>query len=122
MRKKCKICKKEFTGRTDKIFCTIACKNEYNVKLRRVTQKATKRIDDLLHRNRSILLEVMGKHKTQITIDRMELDRKKFNYNYMTGYSINKEGKTYHHLYDFSYMTFSSQKILIVRRKGLSKS
>lgn len=116
LKKKCLICKKEFTGRTDKVFCSLPCKNEYNVKLRRVTAKATKRIDNILHRNRSILLELMGKRTTQAKIDRMRLDKKKFNFSYMTGYSINKEGKTYHHIYDFSYMVFSSQTILVVRR------
>lgn len=118
MKRKCILCNKEFTGRTDKIFCSIACKNDYNVRLRRATTLATKKIDEILHRNRSILLEIMGKHKTQITVDRMVLDKKKFNFSYITAYSINKQGKTYHHVYDFSYMLFSSQSILIVRKKG----
>jgi len=117
MKKNCKICKKEFSGRSDKVFCSLGCKNEYNVRLRKVTLKASKKIDDILHRNRSILLEIMGKHKTQIKIERMILDKKKFNFNYMTGYSINKAGKFYHHVYDFSYMTFSSEEVLIVRKR-----
>ncbi|MFK7809221.1 MAG: hypothetical protein AB8F74_15565 [Saprospiraceae bacterium] len=117
MKKNCKICKKEFTGRTDKIFCSTACKNDYNLRLRRATATAAKKIDEILHRNRSILLEIMGKHKVQIKTDRMTLDKKKFNFNYMTGYSINSSGKTYHHIYDFSYMTFSDQEVLIVRRR-----
>lgn len=116
MKKHCKLCRKEFIGRSDKVFCSIACKNDYNVQLRRVTSKASKKIDEILHRNRSILLEIMGKHKIQITVDRMDLDKKKFNFSYMTGYSINKQGKTYHHIYDFSYMVFSSQSVLIVRK------
>lgn len=118
MKKPCKICKKEFAGRSDKIFCSLGCKNEYNTRLRKVTQNATRKIDDILHRNRSILLEIMGKHKTQIKINRIVLDKKKFNFNYMTGYSVNKAGKIYQHIYDFSYMTFSSEQVLIVRKRG----
>lgn len=118
IKKKCIICKKEFTGRTDKVFCSLPCKNEYNVRLRRATAKATKKVDDILHRNRSILLELMGKRTSQATVDRMVLDKKKFNFSYMTGYSINKQGKTYNHIYDFSYMIFSSQSVLIVRRRS----
>ncbi len=117
MKKPCKICKKEFAGRSDKIFCSLGCKNEYNSRLRKATQTEAKKIDDILHRNRSILLEIMGKYKTQIKIDRILLDKKKFNFNYMTGYYINKEGKVYHHIYDFSYMTFSSEQVLIVRKR-----
>lgn len=117
MKRKCRLCKKQFTGRSDKIFCTIDCKNEYNVRLRRVTNQATKKIDEILHRNRSILLELMGKHKTQIKVDRIQLDLKKFSYKFYTSSSINKQGKTYFHIYDFSYMTFSDQTVLIVRKK-----
>lgn len=118
MKKKCRICKNEFTGRTDKIYCSVTCKNDYNVRLRRATLKASKKIDDILHRNRSILLELMGKAKVQVTVNRIVLDKKKFNFSYMTGYSINKHGKTYHHIYDFSYMTFSDQTVLIVRKRS----
>ena len=117
MKKNCKICQKEFYGRADKIFCSVACKNNYNKRLRRVTEDASKEIDDILHRNRSILLEVMGKYKTQLTVERIVLDKKNFNFSYLTGYSINNKGKTYQHVYDFSYMVFSSQRILIVRKK-----
>ncbi len=116
MNKNCKICKKPFAGRADKVFCSIDCKNEYNIRLRKATNIATKKIDNILHRNRSILLEIMGKHKRQIKIDRIELDKKKFNFNFMTAYTINKQGKTYHHIYDFYYMTFSDEQVLIVRK------
>ncbi len=116
MKKLCRLCKKKFTGRADKIFCSIACKNDYHVRLRRVTIQATKSIDEILHRNRSILLELLGKRNKKVKMDRYELEKKKFNFNYITGYDINKSGKTYHHVYDFSYMTFSDTTILIVRR------
>ena len=111
------MCKSKFVGRSDKIFCSTSCKSEYHNKLKAATNNATAKIDKILHRNRSILLEVMGKNATQLTISKMLLDKKKFNYTYMTGYSINNQGKTYHHIYDFSYMLFSEPKVLIVRRK-----
>ncbi len=62
---KCKICSNLIKGRKDKLFCSEKCKNYYHTKLRRVTNIAVKEIDIILHRNRSILLEIMGKHKTQ---------------------------------------------------------
>lgn len=112
----CKMCKREFSGRADKIFCSVACKNEYHVKLRRVTTKATRRIDEILHRNRSILLELMGKNAKQKKLPKHELDKKRFNYSYITGYHINSRGKTVHHVYDFSYLIFSDQGVIIYRR------
>ena len=44
----------------------------------------------------------MGKYTTQKKVSSMVLDRKRFNYNYITKFTINKEGKTYHHVYDFA--------------------
>lgn len=117
MKRTCKLCKKKLTGRVDKIFCGQGCKNDYHVKLRRVTNIATKDIDAILHRNRSILLEIMGKRGVKKTTNRSVLDEKKFNFNYMTGYYVNNKGKTYHYVYDFSYMVFSEDKILINRMK-----
>jgi len=111
----CKICSNKLTGRSDKQFCSVKCKSEYSQKLRAVTSKATKDIDKILHRNRSILLELMGKNKTQLKIEREFLDRKKFNFSYLTHYHINKHGKTVHYVYDFSWMIFSDQEILIKR-------
>lgn len=112
----CRLCKTKFTGRSDKSFCSVKCKSSYHHKLRAVTNSATTKIDKILHRNRSILLEVMGKNSAQKRIRSIDLDRKKFNYNYITKYTVNKNGKTYHHVYDFAWMRFSDDGILIIRK------
>jgi len=113
----CKICQKNIIGRNDKIFCSVTCKNFYHVNLRKVTKIEVKEIDTILHRNRSILLEILGKHKTQIKVNRIVLEKKKFRFKYHTHINVNKNGKTYHHLYDFAWMEFSDDEILIIKRK-----
>jgi predicted nucleic acid-binding Zn ribbon protein len=113
---KCKICSKIIYGRTDKKFCSLKCKNYYHTNLRRVTELEVKQIDTILHRNRSILLEILGKTKKQVKIDRIILDKKKSNFKYHTHTTINSVGKTYVYVYDFAYMSFSDNEILIVRR------
>lgn len=115
--KTCKICKKELKGRSDKLFCSIKCKSYYHFKLRSVTNNAAKEIDTILHRNRSILLELLGKHKTQIKILRINLDKKKFNYKYHTHINENSQGKTFYWVYDLAWMTFSNDEVLIVRKR-----
>lgn len=119
MKGTCRICKKSFSGRADKKFCSQACKNEYNIKLRKATAQATTRIDAILHRNRSILLEIMGKASTQKKVQRALLDAKKFNYTYLTHFHINSQNKFVHYVYDFSWIIFSDQEVLI-RRIGSS--
>lgn len=114
---KCKICTNIIVGRRDKIFCSVRCKNYYHTNLRRVTRLAVKDIDVILHRNRSILLEIMGKKKNQIQMARIDLEKKKFHFKYHTHFHINKQGKMYKYVYDFGYMEFSDDKVLIVRTK-----
>ena len=114
--KTCKICKKPVKGRSDKVFCSEKCKSYYHRKLREVTKKGTEKTDRILHRNRSILLEIMGKNATQKKVPRDLLDKKKFNIRYMTGFFENAQGKRYHIVYDFAWMEFSDGDILIKRR------
>jgi len=113
----CRICKKKLTGRSDKKFCSLSCKNSYHAQLRKATETVSREIDNILHRNRSIMLEIMGKTKTQIKIPRLILDKKKFSYIYHTHSITNSAGKVYHFVYDFAWMTFSDDEVLIIRKK-----
>jgi len=117
MQQKCKMCKKIFVGRSDKIFCSVKCKSTYHQKLRQVTAIEVRVINKILARNRSILLELMGKNAVQKKIKRLELDRKKFNYKYITHYYVNSKSKTYNYVYDFAWMEFSDNEILIIRKR-----
>lgn len=111
----CKLCKTPFKGRSDKTFCSSQCKSIYSYRLKSATKEATVEIDHILHRNRSTLLEILGKNKSQIKLERAVLDKKKFNFSYITHFHINKQGKMVHYVYDFSWMIFSDQEILIKR-------
>lgn len=113
---KCKICKQKFNGRSDKLFCSVKCKNIYHTKLRKITQSVAIKIDRHLHRNRSILLEILGKTLSQIKISRIELQSRKFMFLYHTHQYINSKGKTMHYVYDLAWMEFSDDEVLIVRK------
>jgi len=116
-RRYCPLCKSVFKGRSDKKFCSIKCKSVYNYKLTSHTKSATKSIDKILHRNRSILQELMGKKISQKKVPLYDLEKKNFNFNYVTKYIVNKEGKVFNYVYDFAWMTFSTNEVLIVRQK-----
>jgi hypothetical protein len=113
--RRCKLCKKKVVGRSDKIFCSVACKSKYHRRLRNATEKVTVQIDAILHRNRSILLEILGKRRLQVKVNRIILEKKKFHYKYHTHFHINSKGKTYFYLYDIAWMSFSTDTILIVK-------
>ena len=113
----CKMCQTPLRGRSDKLFCSLECKTEYHLKLRRATAKEVLEINKILARNRSILLEILGKNSVQKKIPRLILDRKKFNYKYHTHITRNNVGKIYFYCYDIAWMEFSDNEILIVRKK-----
>jgi len=116
LKRKCKICKKKLVGRSDKIFCSTECKNYYHRRLREVTNKAAFEIDGFLKRNRSILLELLGKNKRQIKVYRNVLEKKNFRFKYHTHTHVNSKGKTFHYVYDLAWMDFSDDEVLIVRK------
>lgn len=119
--RQCRLCKQPISGRADKIFCSATCKSQYHIKLNKVTMNASERIDKILHRNRSIMLEVIGKSSTQKKVVKAILDSKKFHFGYITHYHINSQNKMVHYLYDFSYIVFSDQEVLIKRIGNLLK-
>ncbi len=116
MKKTCRQCGQEMRGRADKKICSTDCKNRYHIETRRHTRDAVGEIDGYLHRNREILALLMG-NAIKVEIDRLVLSRTGFRYEYHTGTYLNKEGKMYRLVYDYAWMDFSDQRVLIVREK-----
>lgn len=116
MDRKCKICEKTIKGRADKIFCSTHCKNEYHKKLRYASKSAAIEINGYLKRNYAILLEILGKNKTQIKVYRNLLEKKKFRFKYHTHFHINSKNKMFYYVYDLAWMEFSDDEILVVRK------
>lgn len=114
----CKICKSTLRGRSDKVFCSATCKAYYHNKLKEVTHQATLRTDKILHRNRSILLEIMGKNASKKKVPKSVLEKKNFKFHYLTGFYENAQNKRYHLVYDFAWMDFKNGEILIVRKRS----
>jgi len=116
-KKTCKMCrKKEVIGRSDKVFCSVKCKSNYHEKLKKLTKIEATKIDTILHRNRSILLEITGKKRRKLKVKRYVLEKKKFRFKYHTHFYINVMGKMYTYVYDFAWMEFSDDEILIIRK------
>ena len=113
----CRICKTSFTGRANKVFCSVACKNFYHKNLRYASFKSAIRINEYLKRNHGILLEMLGKNKAQIKVYRNLLEDKKFRFKYHTHTHDNSRGKTMRYIYDLGWMEFSDDEVLIVRKR-----
>ncbi len=116
MKQKCKMCDKILHGRSDKIFCSVGCKNQYHKHLRHATKQSAFQIDEYLKRNHAILLELIGKNKTQIKVYRNLLEQKKFRFKYHTHFHTNSKNKIFYYIYDLAWMEFSDDEILIVKK------
>ena len=114
----CIVCNKHLTGRRDKKYCSLACKNTYHANRRIEQLPVVGAVDRLLHRNREILVELWEEaNNRKFIVPRTRLQRKGFKFKHYTSTYVNKSGKLYHYVYDFSWMAFTSGDILVVKRE-----
>lgn len=112
----CRHCQKKIIGRADKKFCSIQCKNAFHRQVKLKSRNIINEIDAILHRNHAICLELMDTEKKyKLMVPRLVLEKMGFNFNYCTGTYLNHQQKRYHYVYDFSWMEFSSQDIMIIK-------
>jgi hypothetical protein len=121
MSQSCQQCQTPIKGRSDKKFCSTTCKNTFNNAQKIATLEITAEIDGYLHQNRTILSQLMGASKKEI-FDRLVLVRAGFHFDYMTNIYINKENKMYRFVYDYGWMDFSDQKVLIIAKLKVTKN
>ncbi|MFT5763847.1 MAG: hypothetical protein ACI8X3_001273, partial [Saprospiraceae bacterium] len=58
---------------------------------------------------------LMGPKRFKMEIPKTELTLMGFQYKYITGVHTNKVGKLYNLVYNFAWMEFTQQKVLIVK-------
>ena len=105
------------TGRSDKLYCSLVCKNKHNNLLHNPVSDYVKQIDTILHRNHHILTVLLAASKIKkVKFDKLVLIRAGFDFTHFTGTYLNNQGKLYHYVYDFAWMEFSNQEVLVVRK------
>ena len=112
----CILCSKPIVGRTDKKYCSLSCKNTFNYDQRSHTKTATQAIDSILHKNREILDVIMGPKRKKMQISKTELTQMGFQSDYLTGFYTNSRGKLYRYVYDFAWMEFTGEKVMVVKK------
>jgi hypothetical protein len=101
MRKICPVCGNIYTGRSDKRFCSLTCKNLHNNTSRR--EQITGAIDRALHHNRTILQRLLPDDSEHEIIPRQLLKTLGFNFNHTTGIEVSPEGQVFRLVYEFSW-------------------
>lgn len=80
----CVVCKKMIYGRSDKVFCSSNCKNEYHSTYRKEKRSAAFQIDSILTKNYQIVAGLMAPGTIQLKIAKLALDKTGFNSDYFT--------------------------------------
>jgi hypothetical protein len=110
----CQHCAKGIQGRSDKKYCSVQCKNDFNQALKLTTFSAIRHIDGILHKNHQILATILGS-RPSVNIARFELESMGFNFNYHTSIYTNTHNKQYYYIYDYAWMGFSTQTVTLYK-------
>ena len=116
MKNLCPICGKSIAGRSDKKFCSIKCKNNYHHPSKNLKGDQIKMVNTFLYQNFKIMESIFSdEKKNKLMVPRILLDKMGFHYPYCTGCYINNQKKLYRYIYNYSWMEFSDQKIMLIR-------
>lgn len=114
MEKVCLECGTKIIGRSDKKFCSDACRNAYNNALNKDSKNLVRNINNRLRKNYRILEKLNAKDKTKVK--REHLVKEGFYFEYFTGQYITKTGSVYNYVYDQGYLPLEGNWYLLVKR------
>ena len=114
MTKHCLECGETLIGRIDKKFCDDYCRNSYNNKLNRATNKLVRNVNNQLRRNYRILSELNPSNKTKTS--RTKLLERGFDFEHFTSIYTTKSGTVYYFVYDQGYLPLEGDYFALVKR------
>ena len=112
---KCLECKDELFGRADKKFCSDQCRTSHHNKQNSDSNNFMRNINNILRKNRRILLSLNPKGKAKTT--KTELLDLGFKFGYYTNEYVTKGGKVYKFCYEQGYLDIGHGAYAIVKRK-----
>jgi hypothetical protein len=115
MEKRCLECNDVLHGRTDKKFCSDACRNTYNNKKKSIAGSSyVRRVNGILCRNRNIMAELNPDGKNRV--HRAKLSKKGFDFGFVTNLYTTKAGTVYYFCYDQGYLPLDNDFYMLVSR------
>jgi predicted nucleic acid-binding Zn ribbon protein len=113
--RKCPECGKPIFGRVDKKFCSDACRNARNNKSNADATNYVRNVNNILRKNRRVLLDMNPKGKTKTHKDKMLTNG--FNFDFYTNTYTTKAGQEYRYCYDQGYLMLEEGFVLLIVRK-----
>lgn len=111
--RKCLECGEILRGRSDQKYCSDHCRTANHNYRNRIDSKEVRLINNILKRNRKILLRLCDDGSTKI--EREVLLNLGFNFSFHTSSFTNSNGDTYYYCYDGGYLELSKNSFVIVK-------
>lgn len=111
----CLECKTKTYGRSDKKFCSDQCRTSYHNRHNSDSNNFMRNINNVLRKNRRILLELNPRGKTKVT--KTQLIDKGFKFSYYTNEYITQAGKVYKFCYEQGYLELDGGIFALVKRE-----
>ena len=118
MERTCLECGQTVRGRSDKRFCDDSCRNAYNNKLNSDQTNLVRNVNNILRKNRRILLETLN-GEGMVKVQQEKLKRKGFDFKFHTHTYVNSKGQVYNFIYEMGYLILENNWILLVRKRPI---
>ena len=113
----CPECGEEYTGRSDKQYCSNACRSGYHNRKNAEDHAFQRTVNNILKHNRNVLMALNPDGKANVRRDRM-IDRG-FKFRYFTNEYVTRKGVLYRFCYDYGYRVEAeeSEWVLLIKRQ-----
>lgn len=112
-KRRCPVCSRRFTGRSDKIFCSVQCKNDFHSDRRSEARFIRRELHRGLWRNRNILRYFMSLGERPCQVPEEALERVGFRWQLMTGRTTHGSSAVRYHIYDLMWTRRTDGRIEI---------
>lgn len=111
--KRCNKCQKTFKARSNKIFCSSSCKNNFHNRAYKKSNTIVIELDKKLHKNRTVLKDLFNIYRSS-PIDLAVLEASGFDKRYLTHIFNAPSGDKYTMLYEIGFKLSFDNKVQIV--------
>lgn len=115
-KKVCKECGEALVGRTDKRFCSDACRNLFHYHANNAPINYVRNVVNILKRNRRVLSELNKGQDGKVKVHREKMVERGYNFLYHTNIYRTKAGNTYVFCFEHGYLELSESWFMLVRR------
>ena len=113
--RKCLECGDGLHGRAYQKFCGDQCRNAFNNKQWATSNNTIRRVNRILKKNQSLLAKMNFSGKT--TINKNELVKNEFHFDYFTNQITSRQGRIYYFCYDQGYSLADGDKVFLVQKQ-----